>query len=266
MISDVLKSPEYYSKNKRKFNRDYNWKWKRIAGPDYIGSCSYLFQDFYSGWTVMHKGTYPTHTDFARYYFSHINAMRSGDELKRPEDHHYGRTVTDIVRLAEKYRSMCKDDTITLEQYFDDIVNHVIIETFNGQMREIKLMDEYDRCGFTAEQTSDHWDKDLGVDMIIRKNGVIKDYIQLKPITTFIGNKNESLVRDRIVFYKKEEDKKTECMECGYDYYPTKFILYNEDHPDTWCSIGSRRSFLLEELCTEEGIALHKADDFGYAK
>ena len=262
MISDVLKSPEYYLKNKKKFNREYNWKWKKIAGPDYTGSCSYLFQDFYKGWKEQHPNEYPTHTDFARYYFSHVNMHTQYTGLCKPDCHHYGRSVKQIFLLADRYKELCNDESIMVEQYFDDIVNHVIIETYNGQMREIRLVDEYIRHGFNVEQTSDHWDKNLGVDLIIRKGDVIVDYIQCKPLTTFLGNRNESLIRDRVVFYEKEREKKKECEELDYPYYPTKFILYNEEYPDKWCTLNGKKSFLLEELCTNEGVAIHKFGEF----
>ena len=184
--------------------------------------------------------------------------------MRKPDCHHFGRTVKQLLALADYYKTLCDDYTITTEQYFDDIVNHAIIETFNGQMREIRLADIYVNHGFNIEHTSDHWDKDLGVDIIVRNDKAIVDYIQCKPITTFLGNKNPSLIRDRVIFYHKEESKKKECEELGYPYYPTKFILYNEEHPDKWCSLNSKKSFLLEELCDKQGLALHKVSDFDY--
>lgn len=263
MISDQLKDIKYYQQNKKKFNRQYNSIWKKIAGPLYIGLCSYIFQTFYKEWKKSHS-EYPTPKDFAIYYFSHVNPDDRENRLRKEGSRYYGRNVDQLTELAKFYMESCQNYDITLEEYFDDIVNHAIIETYYGQMREIKLTDTYNKHGFDVEHTNGYWDKDLGVDMIIRKNGKILDYIQCKPITTFLGNTNASLVEDRKNFYHKEEDKKKECNKLGYPYYPTKFILYNEEYPDKWCILNNKKSFHLEDLCDINGLALHSMNDFSY--
>ena len=256
-ISDVLKPIDYYSDNKRKFNRVHNREWKRIAGPEYVGLCSYLFQAFYKEWSTTHK-EYPTHSDFFFYYLSHAS------EDNHPSKYN-GRTIGQLTELSKKYLEMCNDKSLTLEECFDDIINHVIIETFNGQMREILLCDEYERNGYSVQRTNGHWDKDLGVDLIIRnKSGKIVDYVQCKPLSTFLGDKNTSLVEDRRMFYRKEEDKKNECKRDNLPYYRTKFILYDEKHPGKWCKRGEKRSFYLEELCDREGLTKVRLTDFQY--
>lgn len=265
MISDTLKSLDYYRENKRKFNKRYNYKWKAIAGPDYLGSCSYLFQTFYKEWKVNHSTEYPKTNDFARYYFSHVNIDDDTDGIKRPNSVKYGRSVDQLLNLAKFYRDSCGNYDIPLEEYFDDVVNHAIVETYNGQMREIRLKDRYESRGFIVESLNGKWDKDFGVDSIIKnKSGVILEYIQCKPVTTFLGSTNKSLIEDRKMFYKKEKDKKKECEKLGYPYYPTKFILYNERYPDKWCSIKGKKSFLLEDLCDKDGLPRHSVNDFEY--
>mgnify|MGYP007038272314 CR=1 FL=1 len=65
MFSDKLKDIEYYYNNKKKFNKLYNKVWKRIAGPKYIGLCSYLFQKFFEEWKKTNTDN-PTIYDFAK--------------------------------------------------------------------------------------------------------------------------------------------------------------------------------------------------------
>lgn len=262
MINDELKTLKHYNTNKRKFNKNYNYIWKKIAGPFYVGSCSYLFQEFYKEWLGSHDEI-PSPEDFAKYYFSHTNPEADVGIYKKNCEK-YGRSVDDLRILAEEYQKRCNNYNIPLEDYFDDIVNHVIVETTIGQIREIRLIREYESKGFTVEHTNGYWDKDLGVDFIIRKDGVIRDYIQCKPLTTFMGNNNVSLVEDRKNFFHKEIAKKQECEKCNMPYYPTKFILYGFDEPDKWCYIGEKRGFLLEELTDTNGLSIIEGDKIHY--
>lgn len=262
MINEELKSLEHYNINKRKFNKKYNLIWKGMAGWDYLGKCSYLFQEFYKEWKTEHNED-PTPSDFAKYYFSHTNP-NDNEGIMKENSQDYGRSVEDLKALAEHYQKECNNYDIPLEDYFDDVVNHAIVETTLGQLREIKLFEEYENKGFTVEHTSDHWDKNLGVDLIIKKDGIIKDYIQCKPISTFRGNSNGSLVDDRKMFFKKELDKKKECEQLNMPYYPTKFILYDSRKPGKWCYIGEKRGFLLEELCDKNGHTIMEVDKVQY--
>ena len=263
MISSTLKPLDYYEKNKVKFNRKYNSKWKLIAGPDYIGNCSYLFREFIKEWKENHPTENPDYTDFGHFYMSKTEPSRKDSSLCRKGGTNYGRSVDELLHLAEYYKVLCNDDTLTIEEYFDDIVCHAVIETFNGQMREILLRDSYENRGYTVERTYGKWDKRFGVDCIIKnKQGNIVDYIQCKPITTFIGSHNRSLIEDRKRFFDQERDKKIECENLGYPYKLTKFILYDGKYPGQWCKIGNKKSFLLEELIQKDGLPLHTADDF----
>lgn len=264
MPKSILKDLSYYEQNKRKFNKSYNRYWKKIAGPNYIGLCSYLFQKFYDEWKGMHKDIIPSVHDFAEYYISHINPVKS-DSIIRMDSRYYGRSVEELYNLASEYQKMCDDYTIPLESYFDDIVNHAIVETYNGQMREIMLINEYEKKGYTAKHTYGKWDKELGVDFIIKdKNGKICDYVQCKPITTFIKTVNESLIEDRVSFFRKEEDKKNECIRLGWPYYPTKFVMYNTEYPNKWATINGKRGFLLSELIDTDGNNKFDIKDFTY--
>lgn len=259
-----LKDISYYNQNKRKFNKLYNYQWKKIAGPNYIGLCSYLFQTFLKEYKEKRHILQPTIQEFADYYFSHTNPVKN-DSIMREDSKYYGRSIDELTNLANTYRTMCNDYSIPIEEYFDDIVNHAIVETYVGQMREVLLIEEYEKSGYTAKHTYGKWDKDLGVDFIISdKDGVICDYIQCKPISTFAKTTNKSLISDRINFFHKEKDKKLECEKLGYPYHPTKFVMYNTDYPCKWAAIGKKQGFLLEELINKDGEALIDIKNFNY--
>lgn len=245
-----LKTLWYYKKNKKYFNKKHNKIWKRIAGPEYIGFCSFLFQKFYS--EVINTSSINVE-DFFLFYINYTNPIKK-DILKRDDSKYYGRSITELQKLAELYYNLCNDNTITIEQCFDDIINHVIIETYFGQIREFELIKYFTNKGFSIIHTNGYWDRDLGVDFILKKDNKIVDYIQCKPKTAFSPNANQSCVQDRILFFKKESLKKEVCLKNNIPYFKTKFILYNSN-TNKFCKNYNRDDifFLLHELIDKNG-------------
>jgi hypothetical protein len=254
-----LKPISYYNKNKIFFNEHYNKEWKQIAGPPYIGYTSYLFQQFFEEWNNSNERE-PTVNDFAEYYVSHTNPIKSY-EVRREDSKYYGRSENELLLLAMHYQKKCNNYDVPLEKYYDDVICHTIVETFFGQIWEAKLILEYKKRGFTIEQKSGKWDNHYGVDIIVKSGNEIKDYVQCKPVTTFLGRFNESLIEDRKNFYKKEKQKKEECLRCGLPYFPTKFVLYDKKR-ESWCSLPGRRGLYIEDLTDTNGIPLHEYSDF----
>lgn len=256
-----FKDKTYYSENKKFFNEKYNVQWKSIAGTPYIGSCSLLFHDFYDKWTKSHTDE-PAYEDFFYYYLASAD-IKDTDNNGRGSINH-GRSLAQLIKLAELYRKKCNDNSISLEYYLDNIIIHAVFETFDGQIRECLLKRVFNNKGYETKDTTKYWDADLGVDFVVLKDGVIKGYIQCKPLSTFIGNNNQSLVEDRINFFHKEELKKRECDKHNLPYYKTKFLLYekNDDY-SVWIGLSDeKKSFYLEELCDANGMTLITRDKF----
>ena len=258
----IIKDKDYYAKNKKFFNEKYNVQWKTIAGTKYIGCCSLLFHNFYDKWMKNHTEE-PTYEDFLYYYMASAD-VKDIDNEERIGSQNHGRTLLQLIKLAELYRKKCGDDTIPLEYYLDNIVIHAVFETFDGQIRECLLKHIFNKLGYETRNTKKYWDANLGVDFVVMKDGVVSGYIQCKPLSTFVGNDNKSLVEDRINFYHKEELKKRECEKHKLPYYRTKFILYNQnDDYNTWRGLSeSKKSFYLEELCNTNGITTIEKDKF----
>ena len=254
MYSKQLKSLRYYHDNKKKFNKLYGYQIKKMVAPENVGYCSFIFQEFIKQWD---NEELPSVQDFANFYFSYT---------KEKDKRYCGRTIEEFTKLSEKYYNLCDDISLYPEQCFDDLVNHVIIETFDGQIREIILKKEYAKKGYVLEQTSGEWDHEYGVDFIIKdKSGIIKGYIQCKPISFFSSTANNSCVSDRKMVFKKEEKKKQMCEDRNIPYYPTKFVIYNALYPNKWCSIDKKRGFLAEELMNEDGSMKIDIKKFKYS-
>lgn len=241
-----LKSLGYYNKNKQLFNKKYNSITKKYINRDRIGSCSYLFLKY-------HPSSYQ---EFADRYFDDYD-YNTFDYRTCTGDRHYGRSVEQLVCIANRYHQEINNPDITLEQCFDDLINHIIIETYDGHQAELHISNLLTTYNVYEINTGiDDLDAICGVDLVIRKKGMNKHhYIQVKPNTTFIGDKNISLLEDRVNFFKKEKKLQdylkdnTACIEyMVYDtdvYYSRKIFKF--------LKINGKFRHRLEDLCNADG-------------
>jgi hypothetical protein len=256
MFSNVLKERAYYEELKNRIAKKHNQIWKSISGRPFVGNCSYLY--------AMLKPT--SYQDFFDKYLAFINPKDEGIKLKKNQ--FYGRTIEDLTRLAHYYQEQANDSSFTLEEYFDDIVCHVIIETFDGHKAEKELMKVLTDYGFDVEETEGDMDAEYGVDLIVRKNGELKEYIQVKPISTFVRT-NPSLIADRSNFFMKQLklDEFIENNETNLKKRRIIYMLYDYSHLIStgevlWYYKDDRVKFYLDELTNTSGIALVKIEDF----
>lgn len=257
MFSSELKSREYYEKNKEKFNAKCNEQYKVINGRKFVGDNSWLFkhlqpknyQDFFNKYLAFTNG--PS-----------LNPDRNYTKWGLMKDEHYGRTLDDLITIAKFYKSLCPHVDYPLEEFFDDIVNHIIIETFDGHQAEIELRDILVKNGFEVKEIDGDLDAKCGVDLSITKNGKT-NYIQVKPLTTFLGNSNESLKKDRKNFFDKQRKLNNYLGEDNEIIY----MMYDRNHmiktrEVLWFYKGDKVKFKLNELTDINGNALNKFSDF----
>jgi hypothetical protein len=121
--------------------------------------------------------------------------------------------------------------------------------------------------GFDVEETEGVMDAEFGVDLIVKKDGEVKEYIQVKPISTFVRT-NPSLISDRSNFFLKQYKlneftenhpslKKRDIIFMLYDYHhlvSTGEVL--------WYYKDNKVKFKLHELCQTNGQTLVKEEDF----
>lgn len=259
-----LKSKEHYEKNKRVFNFLYNRITKRYINRAKIGCCSYL----------CHKFRPNDYQDFLDQYLeSGKNSNFDYNTLKG--DSHKGRTLDELKAISEAY---CKDinvPEVTYEMCFDDIINHCIIETFDGQAveREVcKVISE--TSNYSVYQEEDDFDAELGVDItVVNSDGKITNFIQIKPISTFMGNKNLSLKDDRVSFYMKQVklDNYLDSNERSNDKRLIEYMVYdkNEYHRTGRLKFLQNKNnnslrFHLNELCDMRGNSLLKYNELSF--
>lgn len=243
-----LKSFREYEEIKRIFNKNFNFITKRYVSRSRIGSCSWLFREFKP----------ESYQDFMDKY---IKSAKDAcfDYNRLIGSSHAGRTVEQLEKIAFEY---CRDigrEDITVEMCFDDLINHAIIETFDGHQVELHIVKFLEERGFEVKNEVDFFDAECNVDItVVDKSGKMH-YLQIKPISTFAGNKSESLKTDRRNFFKKQEklnnylrehNQEDKINDIEYMVYDKN--MFHQTGKFFFVSQGDKKRFKLEELCDRE--------------
>lgn len=247
-----LKPIKYYNDIKKIFNKKYNNITKKYISRDKVGSCSYLFK----------KLSPRSYQDFANKYTEYYDKTFNLSACKGKI--HYGRSVEQLYVLAKHYYDEINDSSITLDQCFDDLVNHIIIETYDGHKVEsflCNLILRNDNLSVNSE--IDETDAIFGIDITIRNKKInrVISYIQVKPDTTFIGDSNLSLMEDRRNFFQKQEKLNNYLMKNGFekDIKPIEYLIYNKNlfnNEKRYFFYQKKENicrFTLDELCNKDG-------------
>ena len=137
-MSLELKSFEYYDKLKRKFNKNCNIFFKKYISSACIGQCTYLFDKYSPKTADEFIISYTTDCDDN---FDTVNFR--GSKTK-------GRSYDDLRSIAHGLykdlsdNNLLKENNITFEECYDEIINHCIIETFNGKKYELSMSSSED--------------------------------------------------------------------------------------------------------------------------
>lgn len=211
-------------------SRKYNTVWKQFAGRNVIGDCSNLFQRLKP----------------LSYYDFYVKYTKDGEETisARPTFRYYGRTEKEIEEIAIQYRNACNDFTFSLEDYIKNIYMHVIIETFDGQIKEQEVGQILSNLGYTYTKPIGDEDSKLGIDFKVFKDNILTFVIQVKPISFFTGIHNQSLIEDRLNAFTKVRN-----VLKLYNV-PTYFMIYriNTEGNVEWLIENSKLCFTLERL------------------
>lgn len=263
-IDCSFKEKEYYEKLKKKFNDNYGNIYRRnFSGRPYIGDCSYLYKKL--------SPTSPE--DFYNKYISYYNEEFSFKNHKGNE--YFGRSVEQLKYLAKCYYEAIiaedKNANVTIQDCYDDLVNHIIMETYDGHFVERYLIDIILKSSddFIIESCTGDFDAKIGIDFIVKKHSDKKyvRYIQVKPHTFFCyAKKNKSLIYDRLNAKKKERILQEKIDENGY----IEYVIYDKNKLDETGEIliakkDNKTKFRLNELINEYGQPKFNIDkDFNY--
>ena len=177
----------------------------KCSYPHFLGNCTNLYHKLKP-------------TDYYDFY---------DKELKYAEENHdlpiedRGLTYEEFYFLAYKYKVLVENECklkYSLSTYFYALVCHAIIETFVGQKKEENVMKYIEQMGFTAKKVDGEKDAKYGVDIEVF-NSDKHFYVQVKPISFFVSNYNDTQ-EDRIsCCWKREEILRLENLDTYYIIY-----------------------------------------------
>lgn len=176
-------------KKTNRISYKYNKVWLGLTKRKFLGACADIYQ------RLQPKD----------YYDFYVKYTEDGDRTKdnREENLDCGRSEEEIVEVAKLYQKLCNDNTYPLSEYIMNIYHHVIVETFNGQMREQSVGLYLNKNGYTFEKPTKDEDSRLGIDFKVYKDNNLKFALQVKPITFLKSNSNVGLVKTRFDTFRK---------------------------------------------------------------
>ena len=231
------KGLDYYNSLKSKWNDDkYGESWQRkYAGKPSVGAMVYLCDEWKPN----------SYEDFFNMY---ITRFDGNDKI------HRGRSLEELEEIAINWQESSKDFETPLSEYFDAIILHTVVETYVGtdfEKKAVKCLTEHD---FKAVHGTDEEDSSMNIDYKIYKNGALKFFLQIKPLSFIVSNRNHTF-KDRVNAFEKHDigNKKYPGIPYYYliyDGYKNKWI-YNPDK--------KRCLFKYEELVKKNGQPLRSA-------
>ena len=154
-----------------------------------------------------------------------------------------GMTLKEVYNLAKNFKAIVehhdKKIRFTLLNYVDYIIYVNVIQTFDGHINEIMLVNYINQNWYKdAHRVTGDLDSKYGVDILYRDD---TRGIQVKSLNFFFGNKS-SLINDRkAILPLKEEVKKTFNIDM-------KYAIYNRDEKKYVVSSNGTPVFSFEEF------------------
>lgn len=178
---------------------DYYNAYYQVKSRTLVGDLSYLYKKY-------------SPTSPEDFYNKYINDTYSKDGDVR----HHGRTQKQLMDIARRYQNISATGD-ELKFFYDNLVYHYFIQTYEGHKHEQEIMEYLKSKGKECKTTNPDDDAELGLDLEIDIA-----FIQVKPITFFYGNRNESLINDRLLAIEKYGKAMKKYNK------PTVFAIYNK--------------------------------------
>ncbi len=151
-----FKGVEHYRNLKRRFNQNdvnnsYNKTYKL---PEYIGYCMRIFERLA-----------PESYEDAFEKYTNSGYDTNFDSLNR------GRTKEELIAIAKKWMEECPDSMLSLEDFYDGLILHIVVETYDGYVREKQVKDALKNAGATIETVTGDEDSKMAIDIKAELNG-----------------------------------------------------------------------------------------------
>lgn len=145
--------------------------------------------------------------------------IESGNNERHLPLQERGRTYDELEEMAIKWKEMSHVDK-PLVDFYDALVLHAVVETFDGNGMENIVRDAFIAAGFKTRRTNGKEDAEYGIDVVAEK-GDQKFLVQVKPKTFYYpAPDNDTLLDDRKSMWEKEvKGKEAFGQDFIYQYY-----------------------------------------------
>lgn len=184
---------------------------------------------------------------YEKYLLSGVNDCAFKPKINR------GRSAGELEDLAIEWKEKSGSKR-PLQDFYDALVLHAVVETFDGNKTELSAANAYRKRGYTVTIPSGQDDRTCGIDFIAEKDGK-KVVVQVKPVSFFRGGeRNKGLVHDRVVFFAKK-------LLAAKRYEGATFAVMIHTDDNRWLNVDGRLNFLYEELVSEDGKVIVDIDE-----
>lgn len=182
------------------------WR-KHYAPSNKIGNCSNLFR--------LHMPT-----DVEDFYKKYITYASLHQELNIRDR---GLSEEEIIKLANEYKEEVEsysEKRYDISEYINDMLCHIIIETFNGHISEIEVIKYLNSLGYECGYVDGYYDAKYGIDIVVKSP--TKFFIQVKPFSFFLSKRYDTKL-DQTKLYDTNNIVKE---EFGIN---TFYVIYSKD-------------------------------------
>jgi hypothetical protein len=247
----------YIKNNKQLFNSHFNRLQQEYITSGRIGYVTMLRKRYKPKSCAEFYKVYLKDGELAEFY-----------ERTGKGDPYHGRTLRHLYILASLYHEKAVKviPSLAVDDCFWNIVIHAIIETMSGCLAELAIIDylKHNIPNVTVTQITLGGDAEFNIDIAVVGNDkhtnpdVYRRYIQVKPVSTFLG-KGPGLVEDRAEFYEKQESFNAWCIKNNRPdaIREIDYVVYDTNYPveDLHVFVHKNMSpyFKLSELCDRDG-------------
>ena len=195
-----------------------------------IGNCTNLYR--------LHQPV--SYEDFYNKYIDYAEKNQNLKVYDRGLSYYELRMMAEFYKIRAEYNGV---PVRPVENYFYDLLCHIIIETFDGQQQERQITKYLENMGFKCSTFEGNLDAKYGIDRKLEKDD--KTYaLQIKPVSFFFS-KRKDVIEDRIKLCKEYELAKDELG------IKTFYSVYKRDELDNsvqWYKNGNSFCFKIKDL------------------
>jgi len=197
--------------------------------------------------------------DFCDKYFKYASENKSLPIRDRGLTYEeYEATVKRYMELA----NACDEETFEYEDYFYDLLCHIITETYDGQQNEREFREFLTKLGYECDYFDGKIDAYYGLDIKVTRNDGKLSAIQIKPISFFKSTRTD-VHRDRINLVAKYYNA---LNDLGIKTYYAIYYKDKKTNTILWLKNGNGYRFKLNELFSYDLKNIEKTLSVKYLK